>query len=203
MGNPFDRKPFDLHGDPRWRHAEAAVGAPGQSSLKTPLGDPTRWGGAISVAYPAAGSEIWSEQILQAQTVDAYARSWSLTGTLTLSTTAWAAVSTWPAAAPPYFITLEILQGVGQRTITQELLLTTGASATIGMCNTQAAYYGGPYFPRVTTGVAGIEGRSFAAIGALIGHSVSVRAHIVAFNAFTTDVAIEALLTPYAAGAGI
>lgn len=202
--NPFHREAFpnQEHLDPDWALALAEKAA-NPEQIVTPLGDPTRWGGNVSIPYPAVGTEVWSPQILMAQTKDAYARSWSLVGTLTMTTTAWAAVSTWPLAAPPYFVTLEILQGVGQRTITQELLLTAGAQATIGMCNTQAAYYGGPYFPRVTPGVAGIEGRSFAAIGALIGHAISVRMHVVAFNAFVTDVQLDALLTPYAAGDGI
>jgi len=205
--HPFRKGPVFNHDvDPRWADAEAVKKAP---ILGPSLGDPTRWGGEVTKSFPTiAQGENWSDQFLQATTRDTFSRSWSLVGTLYMTTTAWSQVSAWPPAAPPYFVMLEILQGVGQKTITQELLLAPGSPAAFtaapyGLCWQQSAEFGGPYAPRVEPSGT-IQGRSFAAIGALIGHNISVRMHLVNFSLAGNESArLEALLTPYDAGAGV
>ena len=162
-----------------------------------PVGDPTRWGAQLDTLIPATGLQQ-SSQILAASTNDAYSRSWSLIGTLSLHPDLW-------AAGARIIVSLEITQGVGQTHITQRLCLFD-PSVAAGLCYTQYVPNGGPYesIPSAspTTG-ATLLTRSFAAVGALVGQSINIRARYVVaavFPALPEISNLALLLTPYAAG---
>lgn len=164
-----------------------------------PVGDPRRWGATITVAVPAVFTETVTEQFLRVQTVDGYSRSWSLIGTLQLPSTVWAAAATLGSL-------LEVTQGVGQASIVQTITLAIGGTANSGLCNTQNISNGGPYFPTFSGPGNTLETRPFAAIGALVGSSISIRARFVGFAPFTglpCQPVLSAILCPYAAGQGL
>lgn len=179
-------------------HGQNAPGAPAQP----PVGDPTRWGAELDTLIPASGLQD-SRQILHVQTRDAYSRSWTLFGTLSLPADLW-------AAASGVGVSLEIDMGVGQTVLHQKLMLFLGntpAGSLIGagaLCEAQYVIKGGVYqsFVQVTDGVP-ILTRSFAAVGALCGQSINIRARYDISGIFAqlpTISKIALIVAPYAAG---
>ncbi len=171
-----------------------------------PLGDPTRWGAAVPTFLPATlGANQFSEQIIMAQTRDAYSRSWAVVGALTLPQATWNVAGVFPAGPYPIVVALEIVMGVGQAQVTHDIILTCGLNAAVGLCNTQNAINGGPYMSTFGGPPNFDESRPFAAIGSLIGNSISIRARYIG----GTNVGLPAtslctvLVTPFAPGMGL
>lgn len=187
--------------DPDWDRYKVNSRAT-NTSPGAKLGLPLRWGARINTQVPAAFVETATEQFLRVQTDDTYSRSWSLLGTLRLPQVTWTVV----VAPFPLAVLLEVTQGVGQATIVQNIVLAVGGSPTAGLCNTQHVNNGGPYFSQFS-GPGGIfETRPFAAIGALIGNAIAIRARYVGFPPFTglpDECVLDAIVTPYAAGQGL
>jgi hypothetical protein len=171
-----------------------------------PVGDPTQWGAQALTLVPAAFTDVFSEQFIQAATRDTYARSWAIIGTLTLHSDTWGDPAGPYPVAFPILVTLNVVMGVGQLQIEHNIVLTAGdGNPTVGLCTTQSALFGGPYNPVFPPGNA--QTRPFAAIGALVGHTIQVRARYqVGFPVppgLPFEARIQALLTPFAAGQGL
>jgi hypothetical protein len=186
------------------------------------VGDPTRWGAQVTpfldpanLPTPPIGFQRFqvTDQIVLASTADPYARPWSIIGTLTLPFDAW--------NGNVLAVTLECTMGVGQQQIVQEILLMQGSNGTPvgflgGLCLQQSTFNNGPYLPIpeptrqvVPTGLFD-SCRPFAIIGALIGHTINIRAKIYASGAPGVPVPgcpctarIALLATPIAAGTGL
>lgn len=196
------------------------------SQKKMPSGDPSLWGNTVTTVIdgddPAATipeGPIAGAQVLLAHATDQYTRSWSVTGSLTLPRSVWSTLVTGDppngltdGLRPPLAVYLSVLQGVEKVTIEHLIcLMYGGTAANIGLCNNQCTINGGPYLPTIVFGNTGStnqdqETRPFAAIGALIGNTITARAIYVRANTdeLTCNRAtISVLLTPYAAGAGI
>lgn len=162
-----------------------------------PVGDPTRWGAQLDTLIPATGLQT-STQILSATTRDGYSRSWSLIGSLSLHPDLW-------VAAAGIVVDLDIAMGVGQAVINQRLALFYAGQAS-SLCNAQYLPNGGPYESIPSTSPssgATLLTRSFAAIGALIGQSINIRARYTVaavFPALPETSTITLILAPYAAG---
>jgi hypothetical protein len=183
---------------PEWERVRVDPGA-----AKSPLGDPTRWGSQVPTLLGATLVNEFSGQIVIAATKDPYARSWSIVGALTLPQATWNAPAVFPGGPFPLIVALEVTQGVGQTAVVHQIILMCGNLPTVGLCNTQNAINGGPYlstFPDAVT-----ETRPFAAIGALVGNMINVRARYIGGTniGLPTTALISALLTPYAAGTGL
>src|SRR6266571_7387708 len=149
-----------MSGEPDWGRAK--VVPPG---LPSPLGDPTRWGSQALTLLPVTLVNAFSEQIVFAATRDAYSRSWSLLGTLTLPQATWNGAGAFPGGPFDLIVALDITMGVGQAAIEQQIILMCGSNASVGLCNTQNAINGGPYLSIFPDAI--LETRPFAAIGAL------------------------------------
>ena len=192
---------------------------------KKAVGDPTLWGNSVRVPIDEAGpydgtSNILytSPQIILAQAADHYTRSWSITGTVTAPTDAWEDPALWAppdilippeGGGPRLSVYLAVLQGTEKITIEHMICLVYGGdTGNRGLCNNQSSKHGGPYLPSVSSDFLE-QTRPFAAIGALIGNTVTVRALIVRGNGggsipgVVPSVTIAAMVTPYAPGAGI
>lgn len=178
--------------------AKHGPNAPAQPAV----GDPTRWGAELDTLIPAAGIAD-SRQILHVQTRDAYSRSWTLFGTLSLPADLW-------VSATGVGVSLEIDMGVGQTVLHQKLMLFLGntpAGSVIGagaLCQAQYVTNGGVYqsFVEVRDGIP-ILTRSFAAVGALCGQSINIRARYDISGIFAQLPTISKLalvVAPYAAG---
>lgn len=195
---------------------------------KAVVGDPALWGNTITTQIdtltptPAVITGIVTgNQIALAQASDQYTRSWSLSGTLTIPEGSWyAAAPTEPpgklqvvSGSPDLAVYLSIVQGVEKAAIEHRICLMYGPTSTnIGLCNNQCTRNNGPYLPVTRTATyAGVEieleTRAFAAIGALIGNTITVRGLFArngaAAEGIIPDATISVLLTPYAPGAGI
>ena len=169
---------------------------------KIKLGSPVRWGASAQANVPAALLETPTEQFLRIQTADAYSRSWSIIGTVQMPSAIWAVT----VAPFSLAVLLEVSQGAGQTTIRQNLVLAVGGNPTGGLCNTQHVNNGGPYFSEFSGPGNTIETRPFAAIGALVGNGIAIRARFIGFAPFTGLPAtpiVSAIVTPYAAGEGL
>jgi hypothetical protein len=101
---------------------------------------------------------------------------------------------------------IDLYQGVGQATLVQRIALAL--TATAGLCQAQNWRNGGPYLESVsgfgpTDSLAQV--RSFAAIGALVGHSIAAKVtyHRLGVIATPTLAVTTAIVTPYAAGEGL
>lgn len=183
--------------DPDWDRYVMPHQQPG--AHLPPVGDPTRWGASLQTLIPATGLQS-STQILAATTRDAYSRSWSLIGTLSLPIAIY-------GGGVSISVALEITQGVGQAQITQRIVLYSGGLTPVGSGLIVTQYYpnGGVYEGIVSasplTG-APYYTKSFAAIGALVGQSINIRAaYTCAALPGLPDVSdITLLLAPYAAG---
>lgn len=190
---------------------------------KAPSGDPTLWANTITTLIDdaAEGADpraIYGAQIVLAQAADRYARSWSISGALTLTEDAWfAAPTSLPPDAPTaefgrpdLAVYLSITQGIEKVTLEHQIcLMYGGTSSNTGLCNNQCTINGGPYLP-IQAGVLPtgkkVQSRAFAAIGSLIGNTISVRGLFVRYNHGEIDIpsaTISLLLTPHAAGSGI
>lgn len=191
---------------------------------KMPVGDPAFWGNTVTTLIDASPSApvpfspylLYSEQILLAHASDRYARSWSLSGTLTIDAQMWGESGRIPSGTfiDPSETTrlqvfLSVLQGIEKVTIEHQICLMSGGDPTnIGLCNNQCVTNGGPYVPLSPLPEGGEVGRSFAAVGALIGNTITVRAIFLrggtpGSQGFLPQATISLLLAPYAPGAGI
>lgn len=189
---------------------------------KQPVGDPTLWGNTVATlidADPVLGSTpriIYSDQIVLAQAADQYSRSWSLTGVLAVKGLGWRfATGTAPAGpdlpADGMNVFLSVIQGVGKvQTEAQINLACNGITTNIGLCWNQCSANGGPYVP--TYAPTPIDANAyillpFAAIGALVGNTISVRGvYLRGGNAISGAIPsayLTCMVTPYAPGAGI
>lgn len=187
-----------------------------------PVGDPGLWANQVTTPVdedPILGNTpriVTSSQIVAAQAVDRYSRSWSLSGMVTLPQPAWNANG---PASPPSFpdvgggarfeVWLSVLQGLEMITIEHLILLMSGGSAggtSYGLCNTQWSANGGPYGATFTSPIAeeGQQSRAFAAIGSLIGNTISARAiYVRGAGGQIPNASVALVLTPYAPGHGI
>lgn len=102
-------------------------------------------------------------------------------------------------------VTLEIISGVGQVQVIQQILLMSSGTG-MGLCMQQTALNGGPYAPS-DNGLFffdQFQARPFAAIGAIVANAISVRG--VYFvggpppGAFTAPAILSILASPLAAG---
>jgi hypothetical protein len=200
--------------DPDWARVLVSAGP------TRPVGDPTRWGTStltVLTAPPALGDLVSvSSQVIQAATRDGYSRCWALNGTLSLPQITWDLVATTKLA---YQITLEVQMGVGQAQVRHDICLFQNGTATgSGLCWTQEISQGGPYLRYETPSlslvpVAGEPDQTyaFAAIGALVGSTINIRANYFLGNAdvlpvpgvFPTQSRLNLVLTPFAAGEGL
>lgn len=169
----------------------------------SPVGDPNRWGASVSIPLPAGfGTIAGGDQFLQAKTLDPYSRSWSLVGTLQLPKLSWDQMG---AGLNPFIVALDVFQGVGQATVNQSICLcfTVAGGVPLGLCLQQDFTFGGPFF-HYNEGIAPnqTQTRSFAAIGALVGHTIAIAPRIVngAGAPAGAVVNLSVVLTPYAAG---
>lgn len=186
--------------DPDWGRVLVTAG---QKSL--PVGDPTKWGSQVPTLLPATLVQEFSTQIVLAATRDAYSRSWALVGTLTLPQATWNAAGTFPAGPFALIVALELVMGVGQAQVTQDIILMCGNNPTVGLCNTQNAINGGPYLSTFGGPPDFDESRPFAAIGALIGNQINVRARYIGGTnvGLPTTSICTAIVTPFAPGVGL
>lgn len=180
-----------------------------------PVGDPTRWGaqGLTLLPVPAVFSvSTAGTQIIQAATKDGYSRSWALVGTLSLPTLLWDDLAT------NTIVTLQIQMGVGQAQVLHEIELIAGiglmtGATKKGLCASQDEANGGPYRAYLSAPLSSVAGvtdttRGFAAIGALVGATINIRASYrstsLAYPAvYPCQSQINLLLTPFAAGHGL
>jgi hypothetical protein len=196
---------------------------------KMPVGDPTLWANTVTTLVdqdPILGNTprtIQGDQIVLVQAADRYSRSWSLNGLVFTSTDAWNSFAS--SANPPtspydagardlnnLAIWLSITQGIEKITFEQQILLMAGnTSANYGLCNNQFTLNNGPYgelYNSLPPSESDQQGRAFAAIGALIGNTISIRPIITrggvpGSQGIVGSVTISLILTPYAPGAGI
>lgn len=181
---------------------------------KAPAGDPTLWGNTVTTLIDEVSFEahppmttFYSEQIVMAKAADQYSRSWSVTGAVSLPPVVWGMTPANPpiGLTPPdgttFSVYLSVLQGMEKVTIEHVILLACGGS--FGLCNAQSTVNNGPYVP--TTPDPNLETRAFAAIGALIGNSIAMRAVFVRSGdeSFIPRATISLMVAPAAAGAGI
>ena len=161
-----------------------------QGGATSPLGDPLRWGAMDQrvIAPPVLPVEVTETgQIIRVQALDGYPRNWSFAGNLTLPAT------TWAAPVPDFGVVMEVTQGTGQATVVQEINLRL--LTTIGLSVYQ------PQNPGL-----GLETRSFAGIGAIIGNAIGVRLRygaVLGVPGLPATVSTTIILTPYAAGSGL
>lgn len=171
-----------------------------------PVGDPTRWGALDSTNVVSNGFAQSSSQILQLQTRDPYSRSWSIIGALSMP------VSVWDSVFGPTLASIIVSMGVGQVKLTHKICLWSSGGAVGapgGLCYTQDLANGGPYLspdPELITingVVIAYQTRVFAAIGALVGQSISVVAEYGTLGVnpdLPAPARASLIVTPYAAG---
>lgn len=188
------------------------------------VGDPTLWANTVTTPIDSSAEgntprAFYGEQIILAQTSDRYSRSWSLSGKLAIPSQEWETSGMVPSG--PFFdvpvptrlaVHLSIVQGIEKITLEHQICLMSGGDITnIGLCNNQCTTNGGPYLPTfssVPPQEGDEEARSFAAIGALIGHTISIRGLFVRGGApgnqgIIPSATISLLLAPYAGGTGL
>lgn len=184
---------FDDH--PDWDRFRVA-----QPGRLVPSGDPTKWGAQQLVVLTGAPALVLSDTMLAVSTRDAYSRSWALLGSLSMPAAFWLAGSN-------VIVKLIVTMGVGQAQITQEIVLFYGGAALGGLCYTQNFSQGGPYdFTILEPGGTQFQSYPFAAIGALIGQSISLRASYLAAGGglgLPRTVTLSVIMTPFAAGEGL
>lgn len=174
-----------------------------------PVGDPTRWGAQEFTLLPvpsAATQNLLQTQIIQAATRDGYSRSWALNGTLSLP------ADLWTPGALGVEVSLQIQMGVGQAQVLHEIMLWSPVPQG-GLCDSQYFPNGGPYVAYTSPPLSQVPGvvdrtRAFAAIGALVGATINIRAKYnlaaaAAAAVFPTRSLIQLVLTPFAAGTGL
>lgn len=179
-----------------------------------PVGNPTLWGNQVFVPMPAAAlfTTLQTPQFIQLATSDAYARSWSVLGTLTLPIATWQYTELTPFGGLQ--VELLITMGVGLARITHSIMLLFpghfGPSAgpvspAGGLCLSQNWFYGGPYNP--ISEALGEDTRPFAIVGGLVGQSIAIRANYLNYGAATPGLPatsrLNVIITPYAAGQGL
>lgn len=190
-------RPEGIH-DPEWDRYLVA-----RDGKALPVGDPTRWGAQVYTRITGVGTDQPSTQVLQMASNDQYSRSWAVLGTLSLPPDIW--------LAGAVSISLEVSMGVGQAVVTHRISLFEGTPIG-GLCHWQYFPQGGPYLAVPTPSlsenpaVAFDLTRGFAAIGALVGQSINIRARYV-INSASLQLPARSLLvlavTPFAAGKGL
>lgn len=192
---------------------------------KMPVGDPTLWGNTVTTVidsdplYPTWTPRVINgDQIVLAQAADRYARSWSLIGMVTAPQDAWNDPG---PATPPGFsqkvtfadtpvleVWLSVVVGIEKIAFEQQILLMSGN--LWGLCAQQYSGNQGPYGATFTSPLAeqGQQSRSFAAIGALVGNTISVRGiyvrgGVLGSQGIVANASLAVMITPYAPGAGI
>lgn len=173
------------------------------------VGDPTRWGAIDSTNVISNGFAQSTAQILQIQTRDAYSRSWTVIGTLSMP------VSVWDSVFGPTLASVIVTMGVGQVQIAHKLCLWSSGGAVGapgGLCYTQDIANGGPYLnpdPELVTinGVAiAYQTRAFAAVGSLVGQAIGMIAEYGTLGVnpdLPAPAKLSLMVTPYAAGEGL
>lgn len=187
-------------GDPNW----GRVSVP-QNQASAPVGNSIRWGAQTITAVPSTiGTTVLSEQVVQAQTQDPYARSWSLMGVLFLPPVLWTAPGVYPAFT--FAVDLVVRMGLANIQIQHNILLMAGDdNPTVGLCNQQSARFGGPYeFGDQIFNNLGYETRPFAAVGALVGQFISAQVRFRVGNpnpaGLPNPLITQLVLAPFAAG---
>lgn len=176
------------------------------------VGDPTRWG-VQAFTRVIGNQDTFSNTIASISTRDNYARPWSILGTLTLPRDVFGLQQS--------MIALECTMGVGQVQILQNIVLLFGfdgpppSSSVVGrkgLCATQSVFNGGPYWESLepTKSESIPNGPPdiclpFAAVGALVGQSISIRVRYAVGPAapLPTTSRLALIVTPYAAGEGL
>ncbi|HKW09197.1 MAG TPA: hypothetical protein VJO33_02390 [Gemmatimonadaceae bacterium] len=178
-----------------------------------PVGDPLTWGGRASIPSGLCSQppwtqfdsyqELYTQVIVNTRAPDTYARGWSLVGSLLMPTSMW--------DSDEFYAALEIVLGIGQTTFSQEIVLSANivdASEPFGLCNQQLVYNGGPYSETYPNGGSGAttSARAFAAIGAFVANSISVRGvlrHASEGGSVNEPIVFTLGVAPIAAGHGI
>lgn len=105
--------------DPDWKSIQVRGRAMDTASTPLHVGDPTRWGGnatlTVTIGAGTSSAIVEAPQVVRAQTSDAYARPWWLTGTIELN----------DAFAKPttglLILGLDVQSGAGQDMVWQRL----------------------------------------------------------------------------------
>ena len=204
-------------GDPEWARVLVDTG-----QKMRPPGDPTLWANSVTTLIDSAPEgttprAFYGQQIVLAQARDRYARSWSISGTVQMTSDWWGNDTEAPPIVGPFpagitascWVVLSVLQGIGLVTIEHQILLAAGGwTSNFGLCNNQSTVNGGPYLPTYSDAPAlptSLVSCPFAAIGALIANTINVRGFFVRGPGVTAipQSQISCLITPYAPGAGI
>lgn len=190
--------------DPDWDRYVMPAQQPG--AQVPPVGDPTRWGAQDSTNVVLNAFNQSSAQIIQITTHDPYSRAWSVLGALTMP------VSVWDAATAAILASLVVTMGVGQTKIVHKICLWSAGGAVGspgGLCYQQDLKQGGPYLApdtvlRTINGVViAYQTRAFAAVGALVGQSISIVAEYGTLGVnpeLPAPAEVAVIATPYAAG---
>jgi len=171
--------------DPDWGRYLMPPGRP------APVGDYTKWGGRVTHTLVNNSPDVLrTAPIISVATTDGYSRSWGILGNLIVP----------PSLIndPNALVMLECSMGVGQVTIVHNIALMIGSG---GLVNSQSAVAGGagPYW-------TSDEGFAFAAIGSLIGQSITIRGLFLlgaVFPGLPAPATIALVATPFAAGEGL
>jgi hypothetical protein len=187
---------YDGMGAPDWDRYLVDAG-----KKPLPVGDPTIWGAQVQTFLEDPAADIFSPQFIQAGTADAFSRNWAIIGTLRMPTVVWNTASVYGGFSAVIPI-LSVIMGVGQIQIEHQIVLACG-DQVVGLCATQNAANGGPY-QAIVDGADTIK--PFAAVGALVGHVISVRILFKAGGSpagFPMRPIVQAMVTPFAAGHGL
>jgi hypothetical protein len=192
-----------------WDRYANAVHSRAQQNPTAPVGDSRRWGARSAFTATVAANSVRAfdlAQFLRVQADDVYTRSWTLIGTLRAPSAMWAFSNADPIApaAPAWWASLVIIQGVGQTSVTQRIDLRALTTLTL------AAGYRTIYDDDIHSGgaiVGGFESRPFRLVGSLVGNTVNVSVnHLIVTDANplpASELITFAELSPLAAGEGL
>ncbi len=174
-----------------------------------PVGDPTRWGAAITQNIGDLAGEvalITSEQFISAHTIDPYPRPWSIIGTVAAPPNMWS-LANYPRSgsfpANLFTATLSCTLGTGQAQLTHNIDLRAVIDADAPFYR-----YSNPG-DEMFSATGGVLVLPFVIPGgAIIGNAIAIRASMgVWFGAATPNdpfqITTTVLLTPFAAGEGL
>ena len=156
--------------------------------IKTPLGDPTRWGANGEFRW-TGNNPVYVDQAIQVQTLDPYSRNWMLIGNIGVPSLIWTLDDS------TFRVDLEVTMGVGQATITQIFNLRA-------FIDNASAWYRRQSFNYLT---ADMNIRPFVLAGGLIGRNINARLKVQysALGSATLIMQYGMLISPLAAGTGI